>query len=389
MISPHPRLASLTITLALAATVASEACNVPVFRYALERWQPDAYRLVVLHRGPLAPPDAARIAALREESLAGSGHCNLEVTETDLTAEKSSHHRELWERQNQKDDALPWAVLLGPLHRDQPVTVWAGPLAEVDPARLLDSPARKELVRRLASGDSAVWLLVTSGKRKPDNQAAKMIAEKTKMLQEEMQLPPGIGEPGSELYSEIPLKIKFSTLKIARDDPAERVFVDMLIAGQPSLKEEKGPLAFVAFGRARVLGGVGGEDLNEDVIVEASAMLCGPCSCQMKEMNPGYDLLARAQWDALVTGELAGPHEMPELKGFSEFAAAAANPPATAPAPTAGPPAAPMTNLADLATQPRGPEPRGTLLPAVATVVAAALVLLLAASALILRRKKP
>ncbi|HUQ72324.1 MAG TPA: hypothetical protein VM165_22550, partial [Planctomycetaceae bacterium] len=29
------------------------ACNVPVFRYALEHWRPDPYRLTVLHRGPL------------------------------------------------------------------------------------------------------------------------------------------------------------------------------------------------------------------------------------------------------------------------------------------------------------------------------------------------
>lgn len=385
------RYVPLAIVFALAAVPTGEACNVPVFRYALERWQSDPYQLVVLHRGPLSPADAAKVDALRGESLAGSGHCNLDLADADLGDVKSAPYRELWERQNQKDAALPWAVLLGPRRRDQPVTVWAGPLADADPVRLLDSPARKELVKRLAAGESAVWVLVTSGKKKADNQAAKMIAEKTKMLEEEMPLPPGIGEPGSELYSEIPLKIKFSTLKVSRDDPAERVFVDMLIAGQPSLADEKGPLAFVAFGRARVLGGVGGEDLNEDVIMEASAMICGPCSCQMKEMNPGYDLLARAHWDALVTGELAGPHEMPDLKGFSDFVGATSK---ATPAPVAeatAPPATrgPITNLAELATPAKKAQGGGTLLPSVLTIVVAALVLLGAASAFILRSKKP
>lgn len=384
------RLAPAVIALALASVSASQACNVPVFRYALERWQSDLYQLVILHQGPLSPADQKKVDALREESVSGSGHCNLEVTVADLADETAAApYRELWKGQGQKDSALPWAVLLGPLRRDQPVTVWSGPLSAADPTLLLDSPARKELVKRLVAGNSAVWLLITSGKKKADNQAAKMIAEKTKMLEEEMELPPGIGDPGSELYSEIPLKIKFSTIKIARDDPAERVFVDMLIAGQPSLKEEKGPLAFVAFGRTRVLGGVGGEDLNEDVIVEASAMLCGPCSCQMKEMNPGYDLLARAQWDALVVGELAGPHEMPELKGFSDFAEAAATP-APLPAEASPPPPAPpaITNLADLAPRHTATEEGGPLTRSVAAIVISAVVLLAAASVFILRAKK-
>ena len=30
------------------------ACNVPVFRYALQRWQPDDYEITVLHYEPLS-----------------------------------------------------------------------------------------------------------------------------------------------------------------------------------------------------------------------------------------------------------------------------------------------------------------------------------------------
>ena len=34
------------------------ACQIPVFRYALERWQPDPYEVVVIHRGSLSPEHA-------------------------------------------------------------------------------------------------------------------------------------------------------------------------------------------------------------------------------------------------------------------------------------------------------------------------------------------
>ena len=40
---------------------AAHACNVPVFRFALERWRPDPYRLTVFHRGPLADAERALI----------------------------------------------------------------------------------------------------------------------------------------------------------------------------------------------------------------------------------------------------------------------------------------------------------------------------------------
>ena len=40
------------------------ACSVPVFRYALERWPADMYRLVVFHRGALSEGQQAEIAKL-------------------------------------------------------------------------------------------------------------------------------------------------------------------------------------------------------------------------------------------------------------------------------------------------------------------------------------
>lgn len=360
------------------ADTGAVACNVPVFRYALERWRSDAYQLVVVHKGPLGEADQAKVDALRQESFSESGHCNFELITTEWGDEKSQPYRS---HISQAEAALPWVLLMQPAQRDKPSTIWSGPLKDADPARLLDSPGRKEIVKRLVGGESAVWILITSGNKKRDAQAAKLLADNIKILEQELQLPPGIGQPGSELFSEIPLRIDFSTLQILRDDPAERVLVDMLIAGQPSLAEEEGPLAFIAFGRARVLGGIGGDDLNEDLIMEASAMLCGPCSCQMKEMNPGYDLLARADWDSMITGELTGPHEMPPLKGFSDFVAAAPSDDGSS------------TNAAVVAQRPASPVAGspggGKLMRSVAAIVIAGLALLGAGSLLILRGRKP
>src|SRR5690348_9305337 len=47
-------LAATPFAVVLAFAAMACACNVPVFRFALERWSPDVYRVTVLHRGPLS-----------------------------------------------------------------------------------------------------------------------------------------------------------------------------------------------------------------------------------------------------------------------------------------------------------------------------------------------
>ena len=54
----------------LVAAVVAEACQVPVFRYALERWQPDHYQLVIVHDGNLTSEEQADVNYL-EENLVG------------------------------------------------------------------------------------------------------------------------------------------------------------------------------------------------------------------------------------------------------------------------------------------------------------------------------
>ena len=49
-------------------SAAALPCNIPVFRYALERWPSDDYQLVVYHKGPL-PEQAEKDAKKNEGCL--------------------------------------------------------------------------------------------------------------------------------------------------------------------------------------------------------------------------------------------------------------------------------------------------------------------------------
>src|SRR5262245_6459362 len=44
------------------------ACNIPVFRFALENWQPEAYRFVILHNGARTPSQQKLLRWLEEQA---------------------------------------------------------------------------------------------------------------------------------------------------------------------------------------------------------------------------------------------------------------------------------------------------------------------------------
>ena len=61
------KILTLALGLACLGGAAAWACNVPVFRYALERWRPDPYRVTLLHRGPLTDADKELVKALEDQ----------------------------------------------------------------------------------------------------------------------------------------------------------------------------------------------------------------------------------------------------------------------------------------------------------------------------------
>ena len=73
------------------------ACNVPVFRYALERWDADAYQIVVFYNAPLSVEQQAVVGALEQRWQ--DGLANLTVNNVDLAHDVPPPLRELWAAQ--------------------------------------------------------------------------------------------------------------------------------------------------------------------------------------------------------------------------------------------------------------------------------------------------
>lgn len=312
----------MALTLLLSA--AAVACNVPVFRFALERWQADASELVVFFDSKLVPEDEALVRELEESSVARGGSSNLAVIRQDVRGEMTPENQRLWESLQAagstetsggvKMPTLPLAVARAARGKDKVVNHWRGSLAQLREAGLLSSPVRDELVKRLQNGDAVVWLLIRSKDETLTAKAREVLKQQCEILPGEIELPEGIGLPGSELYSEVPLLLQFSVLEVDPADSKETYLVRQLTGFQSEAAAAGQPLIVPVFGRGRALEVIPGSELSAELIHDLTEFLCGACSCQVKEQNPGFDLLLTTNWNKALFGDDAElPPEPPKV----------------------------------------------------------------------------
>lgn len=290
-------LAGLTVL-----TIASSlmACQVPVFRYALERWSSDPYRILVLTEGPLNAEQQATLKTL-EGTPELSSQATMKVH--DVSTTKDAFVKQLWK--DREKNSGPLMVALYPerssINSEQVAS--SSPLSAQGVSQVVDSPARKEIIKKLSAGHSAVWIFLESGDAARDRAALMRLQEQLEKDIEWLKLPsPEEMEISPELLgsTKIPLQIQFSVVSVRRDDPKEQFLIDCLLNSESDLRGFDEPMAFPVFGRGRVLYAVVGQGISSDTIRKASSFIVGPCSCQVKEQNPGFDLLLSCDWDDLV-----------------------------------------------------------------------------------------
>jgi hypothetical protein len=306
----------LLAALTWAATGDVAGCNVPVFRYALERWPADAYRVTVFHRGELAGAQKEVAKALADASESSA---NIAVAVVDVTKELPAYHKKAWELV--KDAALPVVLVQYPVNTQTDHALWSGPLTAENVRGLVDSSSRRQLVERLQKGESAVWLLLESGDAAQDKKVADLLAAELKRIEKEVELPPAAPDDPT-MSADVPLRIAFSVLRVPRNDPSEAMFVRMLRGLREEASKEPGPLVFPVFGRGRALDGFASSQVTAELIENVVAFICGACSCEVKSMNPGVDLLIATDWDAALTGQAVKDPPLPPLISLSALAAA-------------------------------------------------------------------
>ncbi len=67
------------IACVLFGALSVSACSVPVFRYALERWNPDAYGVVLFHKGALTAEQAKWLEQMDPDKMPADQFVNLMI----------------------------------------------------------------------------------------------------------------------------------------------------------------------------------------------------------------------------------------------------------------------------------------------------------------------
>ncbi|WP_395741072.1 hypothetical protein [Prosthecobacter sp.] len=301
---PYKRL----ILLIALCTTSALACTIPVFRFALDRWEADKFHLVL-------PPAVAKDPAIQDllRPMRANGKANLDITTS-------------------KDPAQQEAVLLS--SRDSDKKIWSGKLDAATLAAALDSPGRQKIVQQILAGDSLIWVIADNGSP-VDVAEVQRIEKRLKFLEQVAALPiQDPNDPDSQLGPGPPLKLKFATLRLNRNDPAEQILLRMLAGPQAAIDPATTSFASVVFGRGRVLGAWPLNILDDAALENACMFLVGRCGCRLKNENPGWDILLNLDWEKA----LAAPQPA-ELKP----ADAPSSAPAPVPAPAAKPAAVPET----------------------------------------------
>ncbi len=317
----------VAVVLAISGGVAC-ACSVPVFRYALEKWKSDTYQVVVFYDGQLTDEQQAVVDSLSVDGKAGKQSANVQVHAFDvakLDPQEDAELIELWKAE--ETDELPRMALYYPPNSLAHGRIWSGLPTKDAVDSLLDSPARREAARRILKGETAVWVFIEGGDKKLDNEKFQILEKNLSKAERTLKLPEVDAKDvadGLVTIDPTELKIKFSTMRLSRDDPKEASFIQMLLHSEPDLLDaefEGQPITFPLFGRCRSLYALVGNGIVEGTLLEACTFLIGPCTCEVKAQNEhGVDMLSSVDWDSLVEPAVEIDKELPPLAGLGAFA---------------------------------------------------------------------
>ena len=307
----------LVAVLLLGSVGVSWACTVPVFRFALEQWPPDQFEVALFHEGPLTAAQKALLEKIQPTETENTTVPNMRIHSVNLVDSPDPRWVKWWNENKPKDSTGPRLVFFYPASTMKMTPMWSCDFTADLVSNALQSPARKKVAAQLEAGDSAVWVLVECGNKEKDTAARQILETRLQHMAQTLKLPEVKTQDIQSGYLSIrpeDLKLSFSVVTLRAGDPAEDAFRATLINSEDDLKDINEPMTFPIFGRGRALPALVGKGINADMIDEASAFLSGPCSCQVKRQNPGFDLLTSVNWDQLLENQIRAYDDRAQAK---------------------------------------------------------------------------
>lgn len=276
------------------------ACDTPVYRYAMYRWDPAPYEVYYFHNEAISE-DAARLhklledASMNEEKPANVMFVPVNLVEDTELKRIPPDVRQTW--QEQEEPTVPAYMVVTPYGHK----IYQGDLDETAIKALLESKARSAVAKQLEQGKATVLLMLTGSDDEKNKEAEKVAKELVKDIAEgkvEFYLPPPMYDPTGEAEDSTP-GIEIGFCRVDRNDANEKWLIDSLLSMESDLRDEEfvdKPMIFGVFGRGRALPPFIGKGINRDNLLDCVDFVSGACSCTVKDQNPGMDLLFSFDW---------------------------------------------------------------------------------------------
>ncbi|MBN2476831.1 MAG: hypothetical protein JXB62_19650 [Pirellulales bacterium] len=320
------RCAWPAVLLWVGAVSPAQACNTPVFRYAMYNWPPAPYYVFYFHQGETAKEDEP-VNKIVDGAFDAELPANLVLQPVDVSQPKQFDAfpkvvQEVWQSKQQSAE---------PLHAV--FTAWgaqqyAGRLEPAQLEAMIDSPVRQRIGKLFDEGHG-ILLLILTGPDEEANRRAEQVADEVVAMAaggeilvaggDEFGMPPGFqpaapgnsapqgDQPGDQPAAaseaaradDSKPMLNVAVLKLARTDPKETWLVRALLSVEPDLQEfPNDSMIFAVYGRGRAMPPYLGKGITKENLADCVAFLAGACSCLVKDQNPGVDLLMRWNWDA-------------------------------------------------------------------------------------------
>ena len=271
------------------------SCPIPVYQYSLEWWEQDPYEVYVFDNGEFTEEQEALLQKIQAISQGDKDSLPVNLRLRRVQADSNERLLAHSALQGQVPDTFPWMVVYYPsVSSNRRVPIWSGALTEKNFNALVDSPLRQQICEQLINRVSVVWVLLESGNTRKDNEAAILLTRELTRLQQTLVIP-DIEKWGVDDITISP--IQFDLLRLSREDSAEHMLIAMLMSSEIDLHDYiSEPMVFPVFGRGLIMDALIGKGINPYMIRKTAEFLTGPCSCTVKSLNPGTDLLTTADW---------------------------------------------------------------------------------------------
>lgn len=303
---------------------AAPAASAPAAASPVEswKWKPDYYRALVIYNAenPVESDEGVKAIQAKTEDRIKSP--NLSLRKVDLTDKAKIDAKTAEVLKILAPGKLPFTMIYFPGNSEVENPLWTGRMTPEEADMISDSPARREMARRLLKGESVVWLLIESGIEYKDYRILKLLTEEIKTA--------GTGTPGAEtpVLPESDVKkegnkaksqIKMSIIRISREDVAEKILLNILNGIEPEIMNVSNePVLVPIYGRGRIFKLFPDDEINWENIRNTIESCSGKSAGSEKGPNSGAALLLSVNWDAFADGKLSVDVELPALRTYSD-----------------------------------------------------------------------